>query len=561
MKKFLISAPPPTANGDLHLGHLSGPFLRADILTRYLRMRDAEVYCVCGADEHQSYVAFRAEQLGITPSETVDRFSEAIRKTLEAARINVDIYMRPSQSKAHIALAQEIFMTLYRSGKFVTREAPALYCQNCEQYLFEVYVCGQCPNCGTDTCGNGCEVCGHPNDCTDLKEPVCHRCGTTPVACLATRLYFPLGEYEQQLRTYYQSAVMNSRLRTLCEQMLAQGLPEIPMSYHSSWGIPIPIPGFENQRINVWFEVGAGLLAATQALSEKFGLSGGWKHFWQADDVEVVQFCGFDNGFSYAMLIPAIFLAYDAQIRLAKSFLINEFYHLDGLKFSTSRDHAIWGRQLLRRASPDTVRFYLALTGPETEQTNFTIDEFEETVQRELMDRWQNWLHELGLTLSTDHDGIVPAAGTWTNEQHQFYERLHEFITDATAAYEPNSFSPRRAATVLTELVRAVRRFAKTGDPQKSGSQPKVQQTSVALQLAAAQTLAILSAPIMPDFSAQLWRDLGNETPTPTGVWKKSPQWVASGARIDHLDRQYFPVVHWPTAPAAERPVERLSAI
>jgi methionyl-tRNA synthetase len=324
--------------------------------------------------------------------------------------------------------------------------------------------------------------------------------------------------------------------------MLEDGLPDIVLSNPTDWGIPVPIPDFEGQGIYVWFEVAAGLLAATQELSEKVGLKGGWKPFWQADDVDVVQFCGFDNGYFYAMLIPALLLAYDPQIRLAKAILLNEFYYLDGAKFSTSRNHAIWCRELLGRAPVDTVRFYLALTGPETEQTNFTLAEYEETVRRELTSGWSGWLRELGAKLSTEYDNIAPAQGVWTDEQHRFYEKLKGCVAEATAAYEATTYSPRRAARALIEVVGAARHFGKASDDRTQlAGQRNVRQTGVALELAAAKTLAVLAGPIMPDFSARLWRDLGNETPLLTGSWEESPQWVPAGTRIDHLNRQYFP--------------------
>ena len=181
MKKVLVSSPPPTANGDLHVGHLSGPFLRADTLARYYRMRGREVYNLCGADEHPSYVAFMAEKLGRDPQAAVDGFSENIRLTLEAARIDVDIFMRTSRSHVHRRLTQEMFAKLYADGKLIEKEEPSLYCENCEQHLFEVYVVGECPHCGAGSCGNACEGCGRPNQCVDLKNAACNRC-TTPRA-------------------------------------------------------------------------------------------------------------------------------------------------------------------------------------------------------------------------------------------------------------------------------------------------------------------------------------------------------------------------------------------
>ena len=529
MKKLLVSAPPPTANGDLHIGHLSGPFLRADILYKYSKLRGREVYCINGADEHQSYVAFMAEKLGQTPLEFVDRVGEQLRTTFQIAGCDFDVFMRPSRTPVHQRLTQEIFKSLYDNGKLITRQEPALFCKNCEQYLFEVYVRGNCPHCGAESCGNACEGCGRPNNCIDLKNAVCNRCGSVPLTRLFTRLYFPLGEYESQLRSYYQSVVMNPRLRKICEAMLADGLPDIVVGHPASWGVPVPVPGFEGQRIYVWFEVATGLLSASQLLSEKFGLKEGWREFWGTDDVDVVQFCGFDNGYFYGILIPALLLAYDPDIKLPAAILLNEFYRLDGSKFSTSRNHAVWCRELIERASLDAIRFYLALCGPETEQTNFTLADFEQTVQRELIDNWQGWLRDLGTKVAIEYNGVAPPAeNNQTNEQREFYDKLKRLIAEAFEAYEVGTFSPRRAASVLMELGRAARRFSQTHNRN---------QTDIALQLAAAGTLAMLSGPIMPEFSARLRRDLGDATPA---GWHDTPQWVAPGTRINNLDQPYF---------------------
>lgn len=539
--KILVSAPPPTANGDLHVGHLSGPFLRADILRRYAGMRGREVYCINGADEHQSYVAFRASQLGLTPQQAVDKFSEAILKTLQAAEIEADVYLRPSRSSEHQKLTQEVFAQLYANGKLIKRESQALYCEHCERFLFEVFVRGQCPHCGAASCGNACEACGRPNQCTDLKDPACNQCGAKPTTRPSTRLYFPLADYEDKLRSYYESTVMNPRLRSICEGMLKDGLPEIVMGHPADWGIPVPVPGFEGQRIYVWFEVAAGLLSATQQLSQNLGLSEGWKDFWRDDDVQVVQFCGFDNGYFYGMLIPALLLAYDPKIKLPTAILLNEFYRLDGSKFSTSRNHAIWGRELLEQSSVDAVRFYLALNGPETEQTNFTMAEFNETVRRELAGSWQSWLADLGTRCANDYGRIAPSIDVWTDELHRFQEDLKRFITEAGMAYEPADFSPRRAASVLMALVQAARGLGEPSRREENlASRRGELQTRTALELAAANTLAMLAAPIMPDFSAQLWLDLGNTGSVAEGGWSDEPKWVAPGTRLDDLGQTYF---------------------
>ena len=551
--KILVSAPPPTANGDLHVGHLSGPFLRADILRRYSALRGREVYCINGADEHQSYVAFRAAQFGLTPQEAVDKFSTEILKTLQAARLDCDVYLRPSRSLEHQQLTQEVFARLYANGKLIKRESEESYCNNCERFLFEVYVHGKCPHCGAPSSGNACEACGRPNQCVDLKNAVCNQCGTAPATRLSTRLYFPLADYEDRLRSYYESAVMNPRLRGICEGMLNDGLPEIVMSLPAEWGIPVPVPGFEGQRIYVWFEVAAGLLSASRQLSRQLGLSKGWKDFWRNDDVEVIQFCGFDNGYFYGMLIPALLVAYDPEIKLPAAVLLNEFYRLDGSKFSTSRNHAIWGRELLAQASVDAVRFYLALNGPETEQTNFTMAEFNETIQRELVGVWQNWLHDLGTRCANDHGGDAPAIGAWTDELQRFHDDLKRFIVQAGAAYEPAEFSPRRAARVLMELVHAAQRLG-AGSREYSSGKRGTAQTRTALELAAANTLAMLAAPIMPEFSARLWTNLDNAGSVAEGSWSAEPKWVRPGTRLENLGQLYFSASDQPQRSQAVRP-------
>lgn len=543
-RKVLVTATPPTPNGDLHVGHLSGPYLGADIHTRYLRMRGIETYYLSGIDDHQSYVSFKAEQIGLTASETASRFGEMMMKTLQAARIEMDLFARPRGSPYHMKLVRAFFEKLYSEGRLIAKEVPSLYCETCDKYLFEAYVRGKCPHCRAESGGNACEECGRPNDCVDLIDARCNSCGGKPGVRTFTRLYFPLGQYEQQLRDYYKSAQMNPHLTALCDQMLADGLPDIAVSHLSNWGIPVPVADFDGQCIYVWFEMVPGYLAATQELNEVISSPGGWKNFWQAADVEIVQFFGFDNGYFHAVLFPALFFAYDPAIRAPRTFVMNEFYRLDGLKFSTSRNHAIWGSELLDQVPPDLVRFYLCYSCPETEQTNFTVSEFEDTVQRELIGRWQSWLYDLGTKVSTEYAGVTPAIGIWTDEQRRFYEKLKEFIVEAACAYEAKTFSPQRATRVLCELVRTARRFGKAEDHWRQvAGRREERRTAVALELAAAKILALLAAPIMPDFAARLWGDLGYATSLLTGSWEETPTWVQARQKIGALDRTYFPDV------------------
>ena len=544
----LSIATPPTPNGDFHVGHLSGPFLAADIHTRYLRMCGADASYVTGADDHQSYVVTRARQLGKTPRQLADDCGQAMEETLRLAGIEVDHWAYPKRSSHHVKIVREVFETLFDRGVLVAREAPTLYCEPCEQWLFEAHVAGECPHCGQSSGGNACEDCGRPNDCVDLINSRCVTCDSKPTTRLLNRIYLPLAPLKSKLEQFWSQVEMNAHMRALCARMLAGGLPDIAVSQESDWGIPVPIAGFETQRIYVWFEMAPGFFAASQELLETRGeQQDDWKQLWHSPDREVVQFFGFDNGYFFAVLFPAILLAYDSNIRLPTAFITNEFYLYQGSKFSTSQDHAMWGRELLARVPADMARFYLAYNGPEREQINFTIESLETMVEHELVQGWDPWLRDFATRLAFEFNGVLPGTGAWTNDHRRFYQTLQRLTAEAAEAYQTATFSPQRATRVLIELVHAARRFARSeehwcGVPQRL----EERRTAVALEALAIKTLALLSAPIMPDFAARLWRGLGYEG---TPRWEDVPELVPGGRKIDGLKRPHFPTIDSDNAP------------
>lgn len=541
-RSVLVTAPPPTPNGDLHLGHLSGPYLGADIYTRYLKMRGVGAYYLSGTDDFQSYVVLKGKQIGLTPHEVATKFSEAIAETLKAAQIEMDLFVCPQSSPHHVKLIQEFFGALYRNGKLLAKEVPSLYCATCDMYLFEAHVRGTCPHCGSGSSGNLCEDCGRPNDCVDLIEPVCNYCGNRPLTRQSRRLYFPLSQYQQQLENYLKSVRMNARLKVLCDQMLATPLPDIALSHSAEWGIPVPFAGFEGQKIYIWPEMLFEYLGATRELNEALRALENSRQLWPSSDRKIVQFLGFDNGYLYAILFPGLLLAYDPAIRLPEIFICNEFYRLDQSKFSTSRMRAIWGRDLIGQVSADIVRFYLSYDRPETEQTNFTMVAFKEVVQRELIDSWEYWLQQLGVKLLSEYGGIVPEAGEWTDDHCHFYQKLKHLNEEATYAYEAETFSPQQVTRLLCELVRTARRFGKAEDHlSQVATRRDERRTGIALELAAARALALLATPIMPDFASRLWKNLGYKTSLFTRRWEEIPGFVQSGQKTHNLAGPYFP--------------------
>jgi methionyl-tRNA synthetase len=532
-RRVLVTAAPPTPNGDLHVGHLSGPYLAADIHARYLKLRGVAAHYLSGSDDHQSYVKTNAAVMGLAPQESADRLAAEIKATLDAAEIRLEEFVRPNQSPYHVALSQQLFRQLHQDGHLVEKETLSPYCESCERYLYEAHIRGRCPHCNSPSGGNLCEDCGRPNDCIDLKESVCTKCGTPPARRMFKRLFFPLARWQTQLLAAQRNTAMNASLRSLCEQAVAAGLPDVAVTHIADWGIPVPVAGYENQRIFVWFEMAARYLAYARHLESIDA-------YWKSDDAAIVQCFGFDNGFYYALFLPAIYMAYDQKLRLPAAYLMNEFYRLDGLKFSTSRRHAIWGRELLAKVPADVMRFYLAMTGPEVEGTSFTLAEFAATCDRELLDTWQPWLAELGRKLLRDYEGRVPATGDWTAEQRFFYARLEQLTATAAEAYEAATFSPQRAARTLCELVREARRFGKAQLMWKRvATRSEERRTALALEVLAVKQLALLAAPIMPVFAARLWHNLGYEAPLTEHRLEPDLSWVTPGVRTE-LEATYF---------------------
>jgi methionyl-tRNA synthetase len=535
-KRVLVTATPPTPNGDLHIGHMSGPYLRGDICNRYLKLRGVDSYFVTGLDANQSYVVAKARELGQGVEETVAKFSEAMEATLRAGSIEADVFVHPRRAPWYEARVQAFFQSLYDAGRFVVRDEPTFFCESCDCFLFEVYVRGKCPHCGVVALGNSCEECGMANVCQDLVDPACNICGSTPVNRPCRRMFFPLENYADQLRDYFEAAVLPTRLKALCYRAL-EDLPDIPITNVTDWGIPVPVPGFEGQTIYSWFELLPGYMACTEALQRND--EGAGSCFWDEEDTQVVQFYGFDNGYYHAVFFTALLLAHDPPMHPTDAFVMNEFYRLDGAKFSTSRNHVIWGRDLFAKYPVDAVRFFLSYTAPEVEQTNFTESGFRRTVQHEIVDTWMAWLGELKQRLDCHHDGKAPEPGLWTRQHRHFHQAVGRLVAEIADAYEAASYSSQKAAHMICELARVSRRFGRSEVFRLEGPGGEDEQrTACALELAAAGMLAQTCSPMMPEFGDALWQGLG--WAAAPDDWSEVPSFLPSGMAIGDMGLEFL---------------------
>lgn len=492
---LFVTATPPTPNGDLHLGHISGPYLAADVFARHQRRARDGVVTATGIDDNQSYTDLRALHGGTTAEEVAKHFGDRIERAWCDLGVRWDTVSRPRQSKHHRLLVEQFVTTLFARGHLVVRTRPLPWCPTCEAWAYEAYVRGRCPHCDSMACGNACEVCCRPNDCADLRDPECNRCGTAVDLRDCERLYFPLEPHRATLEKFWSEVDMNAHLATLCDQMSAAGLPEIAVSHPSPWGIPVPLPGFGSHTVYVWFEMAAGYLATAAECAEKSG--GDWRTYWQ--DGSVVQFFGIDNGYFHAVLFPALMAAFDPAIRLPKAFIGNEFYRLEGEKFSTSRQHAIWIDQALAEAPADHWRLYLCIDRPAVAQTSFSWAQMRSRLNDDVLARWLLWLE------AAQHRFTLAAGGEDTVAA-QPNPVVTGLLTALDEAYSAKYFSPRRAFQII-DLI-ATEGAESGAESEYFADSPTGHSRLVAAADAEARTLAAFAtglSPLAPDMAEELW--------------------------------------------------------
>lgn len=532
--QFVFSTP-PTPNGDLHLGHLSGPYLGADAYVRFQRMNGAEAWHLTGSDDFQSYVQAAARRDGRTPAETAAHFSAEIAATLKLLDIEPDQYTVTNAEGGYREGLREFFSELVASGGITAQEAPALFDAS-GRYLYEVDVTGLCPSCSSATSGNICEECGEPNSVADLADPVATTDGGPPEAGTATRYTLPLHEYRADIEAHHARGRVPARLRDLAHRVLRRGRHDVSVTHPATWGVEPAQSDVPGQVIWVWPEMAYGFLHGIQSLGRRLGRP--WNAREPRDDWKIVHFFGYDNSFYHSVLYPVLYRLAHPGWTADIDYHVNEFYLLEGSKFSTSRRHAIWGKDILTERSVDAVRYFLARTRPEGRRTDFRTAAFTELVENDLIGTWQQWLNGLGERLDKQTAGTAPDAGTWRPEHSAFLNRLESRRRALAGAYDPDGFSLNQAAEELDGLVRDAVRFSRqegaTSGIERWHSETR---TTLALELAAARLLAQCAAPVMPRFARTLSACLGDPEPA---QWPRTVRLLEPGTSVDLSTQEFF---------------------
>ena len=503
-KRTLVTTALPYANGPVHIGHLAGVYVPADIYVRYLRLKGEEVLFIGGSDEHGVPITIKAKKEGVTPQDIVDRYHGIIKKSFEELGISFDIYSRTT-SKIHYETAAEYFKNLYEKGEFVEKTSEQYYDEEAGQFLADRYITGTCPHCkNPNAYGDQCEACGTSLSPLDLIDPKSAISGSKPVLRETKHWYLPLDKHEEWLRQWIleDHKEWKTNVYGQCKSWIDMGLQPRAVSRDLDWGVPVPVEGADGKVLYVWFDAPIGYISNTKEL-----LPNDWEKWWKDQSTRMLHFIGKDNIVFHCIVFPAMLKA-DGSYILPDNVPANEFLNLEGDKISTSRNWAVWLHEYLVEfpGKQDVLRYVLTANAPETKDNDFTWKDFQTRNNSELVAIFGNFINRALVLTHKYFDGVVPALGELTDYDR---ETLKEFA-DVKADVESylDNFRFRDAQKEAMNLARIGNKYLADTEPWKLAKTDMARTATIlhiGLQIAA--NLAIAFEPFLP-FSAKKLRDM-----------------------------------------------------
>ena len=500
-KRTLVTAALPYANGGVHIGHLAGVYVPADIYVRYLRLAQRDVLFICGTDEHGVPVTIRARKEGCTPQEVVDRYNKVIKDSFEEFGISFDFFGRTT-SETHRKTASEFFRTLYEKGEFVEKESEQYYDEEAHTFLADRYITGECPYCHAQGAyGDQCEHCGKDLSPTELINPRSTVSGSTPVLRKTKHWYLPLDKHQPWLEKWILEDHKEWRPNVYgqCKSWFSMGLKPRAVSRDLDWGIPVPVEGAEGKVLYVWFDAPIGYISNTKEL-----LPGEWEKWWKDDATRLVHFIGKDNIVFHCIVFPAMLKAEGSYI-LPDNVPANEFLNLEDRKISTSRNWAVWLDEYLKDfpGQQDVLRYVLTANAPETKDNNFTWKDFQARNNNELVAVYGNFVNRALQLTKKYYEGIVPQRGELTDFDRQTIDEFKNVKADVEKFLEDFRF--REAQKEAMNLARIGNKYLADSEPWKViKTDPERVKTIINISLQLVYNLAIAFEPFLPFSSARL---------------------------------------------------------
>ena len=523
-KRTLITSALPYANGPVHIGHLAGVYVPADIYARYLRLKNEEVLFIGGSDEHGIPITIKARKEGVTPQDIVDRYHGVIKRSFEDFGITFDIYSRTT-SDIHRETASGFFRTLYDKGAFTEQESEQYYDEEAGQYLADRYITGGCPHCGNEKAyGDQCEQCGTSLSPTDLINPKSALSGAVPVMRKTKHWYLPLDKHEAWLRQWIleEHKEWKSNVYGQCKSWLDLGLQPRAVSRDLDWGVPVPVEGAEGKVLYVWFDAPIGYISNTKEL-----LPDDWERWWKDEETKLVHFIGKDNIVFHCIVFPAMLKA-EGSFILPENVPSNEFLNLEGDKISTSRNWAVWLHEYLEEfpGKQDVLRYVLTANAPETKDNDFTWKDFQARNNNELVAVFGNFVNRALVLTQKYFDNKVPAAGVLTDYDRDTIAEAQKVKAAVEQLLETYHF--REAQKEAMNLARIGNKYLADAEPWKT-AKTDMERTATILNIALQITanLSIVFEPFLPFSTVKLrtflqaegllWEQLGSFDLLPEG--------------------------------------------
>ena len=536
-KRTTVTAALPYANGGVHIGHLAGVYVPADIYVRYLRLKNREVAFICGSDEHGVPITIRAKKEGVTPQDVCDRYHKLIKDSFEEFGISFDIYSRTT-SETHNKFASDFFRKLYDDGKLVEQESEQYYDEEAHQFLADRYIMGECPHCGNPNAyGDQCEKCGSDLSPMELKNPHSTISGSQPVIKRTKNWYLPLNDYQEWLKQWILTNHKEWRPNVYgqCKSWLDMDLQPRAMTRDLDWGIPVPVQGAEGKVLYVWFDAPIGYISNTKELCENdpehFGT---WQKWWQDPETRLVHFIGKDNIVFHCIIFPTMLKTHGDYI-LPDNVPANEFLNLEDNKISTSKNWAVWLHEYLRdfEGKQDVLRYVLTANAPETKDNNFTWKDFQERNNSELVAVYGNFVNRALQLTKKYWNGVVPACGELEEIDRQTIQEFKDVKEKVEAYLEIFKF--REAQKEAMNLARIGNKYIAETEPWKLWkTDPKRVETILYISLQLVANLSIAFEPFLPFSSKKLreminmteynWSELGSTDLLPAGKQLAEPE-------------------------------------
>ena len=527
--KKMITAALPYANGPVHIGHLAGVYIPADVYARFQRRLNKEVAFICGSDEHGIPITIRAKKEGVSPQDIVDKYHEIIKKSFHDLGISFDEYSRTT-SKKHHQVSRDFFTTLYNNDKFIEEVSEQYFDEQAEEFLADRYIVGTCPNCGNENAyGDQCEKCGSTLSPSELINPKSMLSGNVPILKETKNWYLPLNDYEDFLNQWIIEGHKTDWKPNVYGQVkswLTDGLKPRAMTRDLNWGVPVPLPNAEGKVLYVWFDAPIGYISFTQEWAEKKGKN--WKEYWQNDNSDLIHFIGKDNIVFHCIIFPAMMKAH-GDYKMPTNVPAFEFLNLENDKISTSRNWAVWAHEYIEEfpGQQDVLRYSLLSSAPETKDNNFTWKDFQTKNNSELVGIFGNFINRVAVLIHKYYEGIVPAG----NENAEELKEVTKAATEVENFLE--NFEFRNALTAMMNLARFGNQYLQIEEPWKTiKTDPEKAANSLFIAAQIAVGLAQICEPFLP-FSAEKLQKMFNISQLSWSEIKEGKVLIKTGHQIN----------------------------